>query len=110
MKRKLTLLVEEDLIQQAKDLGLNISRITEKSLEETINTLKHQSIRTYTYEMQNYVRPESPQNTALSSNNTQFVEPRGGFEPPTYSLRGCRSTGLSYRGVGSLRCTLKTKI
>ncbi len=27
------------------------------------------------------------------------MEPRAGFDPATNSLRGCRSTGLSHRGV-----------
>jgi post-segregation antitoxin (ccd killing protein) len=84
---KLTLLVDKNLIQQSKDLGLNISRITEKVLEETVNNLKNSPIRTYTYKKQNYSRNENSQNTAISSNNTQFVEPRAGFEPATYSLR-----------------------
>ena len=29
------------------------------------------------------------------------MEPRAGFDPATNSLRGCRSTGLSHRGVCS---------
>ena len=30
-----------------------------------------------------------------------MMEPRAGFEPAANNLRGCRSTGLSHRGVYS---------
>jgi hypothetical protein len=33
--------------------------------------------------------------------STARMEPRAGFDPATNSLRGCRSTGLSHRGVSS---------
>jgi len=60
VRRKLTLLVDEELIQRARDLGLNISRLTEKALEESVNRLD--PIRTHTYDNMSLGLDEKAQN------------------------------------------------
>jgi len=39
-KKKLTLYVDAEIIEEAKELGLNISKVCENSLKEAIRRLK----------------------------------------------------------------------
>jgi len=63
VRRKLTLLVDDELIQRARSLGLNISRLTEKAIEETIVRLD--SMRTHTYDNESLDLGENPQNELI---------------------------------------------
>ena len=80
-KVNVTIRIRSEILQQAKDLGLNISKVTENALLQSIKALK----------------PLFLNECSLPKENS--VEPRAGFDPATNSLQGCRSTGLSHRGT-----------
>ena len=64
MRKKLTLRVDSDLVQQAKALGINISRLTEKAIAASTGN------RTYMHVQSDIVQPEmqSTQNGTNSEN------------------------------------------
>ena len=64
-KKITSIYLEKELVETAKELGLNISKVCEIALKERI--------------------------TALSSLGGIKNEPRAGFEPAANNLRGCRS-------------------
>ena len=85
-KRRKTvgLTIRPDLLVKAREMNLNLSKLLENTLERIIE----------------------PQNNCFSlsegslfSKRESSMEPRAGFDPATNSLRGCRSTGLSHRGI-----------
>ena len=73
-KTKLTIYVDSNVIQKAKEIGLNLSKTCENALVEAIRRL------------------ESPisQNTAIKTNNSKKADMvgRAGFEPATSSAPG----------------------
>ena len=84
-RRKLTLFVNERLISRAKDIGINISRITEKALEESIRL--HENIRIHTYNQEINQRYEKPKNCPIFVKRSHYkrisvADPQG-FEPWT---------------------------
>lgn len=65
VRKKLTLLVDEELVRKARDPGFNISRLTEKAIEETINRLD--SIRAHTYDNRANVGNSHSENKSISN-------------------------------------------
>ena len=86
VRRKLTLLVDEELIQRARSLELNISRLTEKAIEETVRRLD--SIRTHTYDNDNLDHSEKPQNGLVFTQPGQKVVGRERLELSTFCVSG----------------------
>ena len=83
-KQNVTIRINKEILQQAKDLGLNISKVTENALLQSIKALKPLFLNECSFAKEN------------------SMEPRAGFDPATNSLQGCRSTGLSHRGTVAL--------
>jgi post-segregation antitoxin (ccd killing protein) len=48
MRKKLTLRVDSELIEQARIHGINISRLTEKAISEYIRTCTYMHVQTAT--------------------------------------------------------------
>ena len=88
---RVNLTIDEQVVIKAKDLGLNISKVSENALKRAIKALEQ-------------LNPELESKTKFlgeASSKEGSVEPRVGFDPTTNSLQGCRSTGLSHRGTTS---------
>jgi len=49
MKKKLTLYIEADVVDKAKEIGLNLSKICENALIRAINALEQAEGRTNSY-------------------------------------------------------------
>lgn len=60
--------IDENLHKKAKNLGLNITKVCENALRDAVARLEGSNTQT--------------------NSNGSAMEPRGGFEPPTTSLRG----------------------
>ncbi len=99
-KRKLTLLVDGELIQKARNLGLNISRITEKALEDAIYRLD--SIRMHTYNNIDLRLNENHQNEHIIAKSGQILAGGEGFEPPSQAPEACALSWLGYGGMVSI--------
>ena len=74
-KKKLTLYVDAEIIEEAKELGLNISKVCENSLKEAIRRLRGSN------------NPNSFENKTVKNRITNMVGSRG-FEPRTASAPG----------------------
>ena len=88
MRKKATLIIEGDLLKRAQALGIDVSRLCEKVLRFYIDAME----KTDAEVRQRFFG-------AASFTKEGAMEPRAGFEPATYSLQGCRSGQLSYRGT-----------
>ncbi len=83
MKRKnVVITLDPEIVEKAKKLGLNISKVCENALVQAVNSLET-------------VFSEKGGNLGTIGSR---LEPRAGFEPATTGLQGRRYTGLSYRG------------
>jgi post-segregation antitoxin (ccd killing protein) len=67
-KTNVTIRINSEILQQAKDLGLNISKVTENALLLSIKALKPVFLNECSFAKEN------------------SVEPRAGFEPATSAL------------------------
>jgi hypothetical protein len=67
-KQNVTIRINSEILQQAKDSGLNISKVTENALLQSIKALK----------------PLFLNECSLTKENS--MEPRAGFEPATSAL------------------------
>ena len=67
-KVNVTIRISSEILQQAKDLGLNISKVTENALLQSIKALKPLFLNECSFAKEN------------------SVEPRAGFEPATSAL------------------------
>ena len=76
--------IRPELLAQARDMKINISKTLEKSLEQIIEAQNNRFLG------------------EASLGKEGSMEPRAGFDPATNSLQGCRSTGLSHRGTVAL--------
>ncbi len=78
-KRNVLLYMDEEIVEKAKKIGLNISQYCENCLKQAIERLEG-------------LNP--PKNHEYHPNylETSTVEPRAGFEPATYGLRNRCST------------------
>ncbi len=94
IKKRTTLTIDSEIITEAHEIGLNISKISENALKIAIESLKQ-------------TKSQNESKSAFlgeaSFDKEGSMEPRAGFDPATNSLQGCRSTGLSHRGTQSLR-------
>ncbi len=81
---RVNLSIDSEIVEKAKELGLNLSKVSENALKEMIRRIESP------YEL-NVVKTRSV------DGKTQ--EPRAGFDPAACCLRGSRSTWLSYRGI-----------
>ena len=88
LKKSVTIRIDAEVVEKAKELGLNISKVCENALKEKIAILESYS-----------GKRSSVFGEAFSEKGS--VEPRAGFEPATHGLRGRCYTGLSYRGFPS---------
>ncbi len=74
---RVNLTIDEQVVKKAKDLGLNISKVSENALKRAINALEQSN-------------PESGSKTKFlgeaSFGKEGSVEPRAGFEPATSAL------------------------
>ena len=68
-KVKVTLLIDESVVQKAKEIGLNLSITAERALKEAIERLEGRK-------------------TETDCEKPNCMEPREGFEPSTNSLQG----------------------
>ncbi len=83
---KTTVKVDKDLVREAHELGLNVSKICENALKQAIEQL----------------RPLYSKNIPKNCQNISGgVVPRAGFEPATTRSSAGRSPRLSYLGVAS---------
>ena len=79
-KKKLTILVDEDVIQRAKDSGLNLSIIAEKAYIKTIKAIE------------SVFDEKNPESSPLSSSKYKVVG-GAGIEPATLATsRRCHTT------------------
>ena len=79
-KKNCMIRINSEILQQAKQQGYNISKVCENALKQKITT-KQAFLNECSFAKEN------------------SMEPRAGFDPATNSLQGCRSTGLSHRGM-----------
>jgi len=83
VRRKLTLRVESELVQQAKALGINISRLTEEAISSSIGNRTYMHVQS---DIQKGVqtRIQSTENGSRLGNAVQDVEGwRVGSNPPS---------------------------
>ncbi len=83
-KVRTTLLIDEEVLKVAKQIGINVSQFTENALREAIYKLKsHNS--TSNIKSESNTAPFSLSSGSLSKRESE-VEPRAGFGPATITL------------------------
>ena len=94
VKTKLTLSIESEIVERAKNLGLNISQFCENALKIGITALEN-------------ANKQIAQNQTVSDKTGEVQKPRevsdvdrAGFEPATSRVQVGRSYQLNYRPKG----------
>ena len=76
MKAKVTLLIDSETVQKAKEIGINLSKASEYALSQMINAIESVDF----------------QNNERKHENRRFLQvDRAGFEPAASTLRMWRS-------------------
>jgi hypothetical protein len=73
------LTIDEDVVKEAKEIGLNLSKIAENALKRAILALKNSKI---------YSNEQRPQNNVGNALPQNHMAGGTGFEPATTSLGG----------------------
>ena len=77
MKKNVMIRIDKEVVQKAKDLGLNISKVSENALKRAVDALEQ-------------TKPQNEVKTAFlgeaSLPKEGSMEPRAGFEPATSAL------------------------
>ncbi len=76
MKAKVTLLVDKDTVEKAKNIGINLSQFLEHNLKRAISALEEPNSNS------------TLSNSLESTLSSRKKEPREGFEPSTSCLQG----------------------
>ena len=72
---RVNLTIDEDVVKEAKEIGLNLSKIAENALKQAILALKNSKI---------YSNEQRPQNNNVNVCEANFVVGRVGFEPTAF--------------------------
>jgi nucleoid DNA-binding protein len=80
MKKKVSILLDKEILEKAHELGINISKVCENSL------------RLYIQAIEQAKQKERVQILGEGRFKEGSEEPRAGIEPATCSLQGCCST------------------
>jgi hypothetical protein len=86
MKKNVTIRVEEKVVKEAQEVGLNVSRVCENALKEAIKRLKSDNC-------------PAPSERPTSQDHESQVAPGKGFEPlrpkGPHALKACALPGLA---------------
>jgi hypothetical protein len=91
-QRVTSIRIDEDVFREAKELGLNVSKIAENALKEAIRRLKGENCQNNPNILHSHTSDGSASEVAGSR----------GFEPRTYSLGGSAEKSAALSGIISM--------